>query len=115
MYGIEDYINCITTDNASVNDAIFKELEVHLLSWSRRYGQIRCFAHVLSLAAQTVLTTLKSEALEAKVVLEGWEESQNDEIGASATLSRLGRIIAKIRSSTTLWGSFENRGPSSRA
>jgi len=40
MYGIEDYINCITTDNASVNDAIFKELEFHLLSWSRQDGQI---------------------------------------------------------------------------
>ena len=96
MYGIEDYINCITTDNASVNDAIFKELEFHLLSWSRHDGQIRCLAHVLNIAAQTVLTTLKSEAREAEVVLEGWEESGNEEIGPAATLSRLRRIIAKI-------------------
>ena len=103
MYGIEDYINCITTDNASVNDAIFKELEFHLLSWSQHDGQIRCLAHVLNIAAQTVLTTLKSEAREAEVVLEGWEESGNEEIGPAATLSRLRRIIAKIRSSTTLW------------
>ena len=104
MYGIEDHINCITTDNASVNDAIFNELEFQLASWSRRDGQIRCLAHVLNLAAQTVLTTLKSEAREAEVVLEGWEAgSGNDEIGPAGTLSRLRRIIAKIRSSTTLW------------
>ena len=103
MYGIEDHINCITTDNASVNDAIFNELEFQLPSWSRRDGQIRCLAHVLNLAAQTVLTTLKSEAREAEVVLEGWEASGDDEIGPAGTLSRLRRIIAKIRSSTTLW------------
>ena len=71
IYGIEDYINSITTDNASVNNAIFEELEFHLLSWSRHDGQIRCLAHVLNIAAQTVLTTLKSEAREAEVVLEG--------------------------------------------
>ena len=35
MYGIEDFINCITTDNASVNDGIFNELEFQLMSWSR--------------------------------------------------------------------------------
>jgi len=103
MYGIEDYINCITTDNASVNDAIFNELEFQLTSWSQRDRQIRCLAYVLNLAAQTVLTSLKSEAREAEVVLEGWEESGSDEIGPAATLSRLRRIIAKIRSSTTLW------------
>ena len=103
MYGIEDYINCITTDNASVNDAIFKEPEFHLLSWSRHDGQIRCLAHVLNITVQTFFTTLKSEAREAEVVLEGWKESQNDEIGPVATLSRLRRIIAKIRSSTTPW------------
>ena len=103
MYGIEDYINCITTDNASVNDAIFNELEFQLTSWFQREGQIRCLAHVLNLAAQTVFTTLKSEAREAEVVLEGCEESGSDERGPAATLSRLRRIIAKIRSSTTLW------------
>jgi len=102
-YGIEDYINCITTDNASVNDAIFNEHEFQLTSWSPRDRQIRCLAHVLNLAAQTVLTTLKSEAGEAEVVLEGWEDSGSDEIGPAATQSWLRRIIAKIRSSTTLW------------
>ena len=74
MSGIEDFINCITTDNASVNDRIFNELEFQLLSWSRHNGQIRFLAYVLNLAAQTVRTTLKSEALDAEVVLEGWEE-----------------------------------------
>jgi len=103
MYGIEDYINCITIGNVFVNNANFKELEFHLQSWSRHDGQIWCLAHVLNLAAQTVLITLKSEAREAEGVLEGWEESQNDEIGPAATLSRLRRIIAKIRSSTTRW------------
>ena len=103
MYGIEDFINCITTDNGSVNDGIFNEREFQLMSWSRRDGQIRCLAHVLNLAAQTVLTTLKSELRDAEVVLEGWEEQGNDAVGPAATLSRLRRVIAKIRSSTLLW------------
>ena len=68
-----------------------------------RDGQIRCLAHVLNLAAQTVLTTLKSEARDPEVVLEGWEEQGNDAVGPAATLSRLRRVIAKIRSSTLLW------------
>jgi len=58
---------------------------------------------VLNVAAQTVLTTLKSEVRQAEVDLEWWEESRNNEISPAATLSRLRRIIAKIRSSTTLW------------
>ena len=103
MYGIEDFINCITTDNASVNDAIFNELEFPLMSWSRRDGQIRCLAHVLNLAAQTVLTTLKSAVRETEAALEGWEEEGNNAIGPAASLSRLRRVIAKIRSSTILW------------
>lgn len=82
---------------------MFKKLEFHLLSWSRHDCQIQYLAHVLNIAAQTVLTSLKSEGREADVVLEGWEGSRNDEIGPAATLSRLLRIIAKIRSSTTLW------------
>ena len=53
LYEIEDQINCITTDNASVNDVIFYKLEFQLFSWSRRDGQIHCLEHVLNLAAQT--------------------------------------------------------------
>ena len=37
------------------------------------------------------------------MVLEEWEESRNDEIGPAAALSWLRRIIARVRSSTTLW------------
>ena len=62
---------------------------------------------MLNLAAQTFLTTLKSEARDAEVVLEGWEEQDNDAVGLAATLSRLGRVIAKIRSSTLLWEALQ--------
>jgi len=71
MYGIEDYINCITANNTSVNDVIFNELELQLTLLSQRDGQIHCLPHVLNLAVQTVRTTLKSEAQEAEVVLIG--------------------------------------------
>ena len=109
MYGIESSINCITTDNASVNDAIFNELEYQLLSFSRRDGQIRCLAHVLNLAAQTVLVSLNSEALDAEVVLEsrGGVGNAGEDISPASTLSRLRRIIAKIRSSTSLWEALQ--------
>jgi len=63
MYTIKDFINCIsTTDDDSLNDGIFNELEFQLLSWSQCDGQIRCLTHVLNLAAQTVLAILKSKA-----------------------------------------------------
>ena len=98
MYGIEDFINCNTIHNAAINDGIFNDLEFLRISWSRRNGQIRCLAHVLNVVAQMVLTTLKSEARDAEVVLEGWEEQGNDAVGPAATLSQLRGVIATIRS-----------------
>ena len=102
MYGIRDHINCITSDNASVNDGLFDNLEDEITSWCKEDGQIRCLAHVLNLAAQTVMKTLKSEAVEAEVELaiSGDEENSLD---PATTLRKLRKVIAKIRSSNLLW------------
>ena len=103
LYGIEDHSNCISSDNASVNDAIFNKLEYQLPSWSRRDGQIRCFAHVLNLAAQTVLVSLNSEAIDEEVVLASGTVSRDIDTSPAGALNKLWWIIAKIRCSTTLW------------
>ena len=42
MYGIRKAINCITADNATVNDGIFLDLELEIQEWSQEDGQIRC-------------------------------------------------------------------------
>ena len=69
IYGIREAINCIMADNATVNDGIFLDLELKVQEWSQEDSQIRCLAHVLNLAAQIVLKTLRSEAVEPEVDL----------------------------------------------
>ena len=59
IYGIREVINCITAYNAKVNDGICLDLELEMQEWSQENCQIRCLAHVLNLAAQTVLKILR--------------------------------------------------------
>ena len=106
MYGISNHINCITSDNASVNDALFDNLEQELDTWCKEDGQICCLAHVLNLAAQTVMKTLKSEAAEAEVDLAKDSEKEGD-IDPATTLQKLRKVIAKIRSSNLLWEALQ--------
>ena len=94
MYGISNLINCITSDNASVNDALFDNLEQELNTWCKEDGQIRCLAHVLNLAAQTVMKTLKSEAAEVEVNLAKDSEKEGN-IHPAMTLRELRKVIAK--------------------
>ena len=110
MYGIREAINCITADNATVNDGIFLDLELEMQEWSQEDGQIRCLAHVLNLAAQTVLKTLRSEAEVREVDLASDEQNDgrdNNEVGPATTLHKLRQIVAKIRSSNLLWEALQ--------
>ena len=110
MYGIREAINCITADNATVNDGIFLDLELEMTEWSQENGQIRCLAHVLNLAAQTVLKTLRSEADEREVDLASDDQHNqpiNNEVDPATTLHKLRQILAKIRSSNLLWESLQ--------
>ena len=105
MYKIRESINCITADNAVVNDGIFLDLELEMQDWSQEDGQIRCLAQVLNLAAQTVLKTLRSEAEEHEVdlVSDDCDDSgHNNEVDPATSLRKLRQIVAKVRSSNIL-------------
>jgi len=99
MYQIRESINCITADNAVVNDGKIFDLELKMQDWSQEDGEIRCLAHVLNLAAQTVLKTLKSEAEEREVglVSDDCDDSgHNNEVDPATSLRKLRQIVAKV-------------------
>jgi len=105
MYGIRESINCITADNRVVNDGIFLDLEFEIQDWSQEDGQIRCSAHVLNLAAQTVLRTLGSEVEQHEVDLASedcHDSGHNNEVDPATSLPKLRQIVAKVRSSRYL-------------
>jgi hypothetical protein len=55
-------IRAITADNAAVNDKFFTCLEKLQPTITRADTQVRCMAHVINLAAQTILRNLNAEA-----------------------------------------------------
>lgn len=117
MYGIRESINCITADNATVNDGIFLDLELEMREWSQENGQIRCLAHVLNLAAQTVLKTLRSEAEEPEVDLAADDQRDllnNNGVDPATALHKLCQILAKIRSFNLLWESLQEHAQRKR-
>src|SRR5204862_6905794 len=61
-YGIKEKFFCITTDNASNNIAMVKELSKVLehdnISWDYKTNHIPCLAHIINLVVQKFLHTL---------------------------------------------------------
>ncbi|CAB4413278.1 unnamed protein product [Rhizophagus irregularis] len=91
-FNIESKILGVTTDNASSNITFLKAVESDL---SQRYiyydsndKHVRCLAHVINLAAQQVLTTLKATDN---------DESSNEEVGS--LIVKLRTLIKKIKAS----------------
>jgi len=110
MYQMRESINCITADNAVVNDGIFLDLELEMQDCSQEDGQIRYLAHVLNLAAPTVLKTLRSEAEEREVHLASDDcddSGHNNEVDPATSLRKLRQIVAKVRSSNILWEALQ--------
>jgi len=110
MYRIRESINCITADNAVVNDGILLDLELEMQDWSQEDGQIRCLAHVVNLAAQTVQKRLRSEAEEREVDLASDDcddSGHNNEVHPATSLGKLRQIVAKVRSSNILWEAIQ--------
>ena len=107
-FGIENAVHTITSDNASVNVAMFRILEGLLPRFTVGDGHIRCMAHVINLAAQTVLETLKANCNVSELYLaESNEISTKTDIGSSLKIARC--IVAKIRSSKILWEALKNQ------
>jgi hypothetical protein len=85
-YEVHDRLLALTADNASNNDTLRKELARELLkdgvTWNKDAGTIRCMAHVIQLAVNRFLGTLKSVA-------------KNDTVDRHLSESRLAKIDTK--------------------
>ena len=106
-YGILDKLFCITTDNASNNDTLCKELSVllertHGNFWDARSHNVRCLNHIINLAVQSFMVSIKSlvseedEDVDSDAELE--EDSHGEEIrreGFAKDLFKL-HTIAKV-------------------
>ena len=111
-YNITGAIRAITADSASVNTAMFRNFKLEygglLHEFTTEDCHIRCMGHVINLAVQTLLKTLRATAIdnEAKLV----DEEDGDNLSTGTTLSQASfkarKIIAKIRSSNHLWESL---------
>ncbi|CAB5356115.1 unnamed protein product [Rhizophagus irregularis] len=91
-FNIESKILGVTTDNASNNITFLKAVESDL---SQRYiyydsddKHVRCLAHVINLAAQQVLTTLKATDN---------DESSNEEVGSLIVKEAAINAINKLK------------------
>jgi hypothetical protein len=107
-FDLEGYIKCITADNASVNDSMFQILEHSYLQgmWSRKDGHVRCITHIINLAAQKILKSLKGETTVPEVLL-AEAGVQEVDISLSAVLKMTRKITSKIRASNLLWEALE--------
>jgi hypothetical protein len=105
-WNIEQHIREITTDNASVNDKMFSDIQKLKPVIERTHTQIRCMAHIINLAAQAILTNLKAEATEHEAVMADelhLVSQPTISCGPSEILRNCRRIISKIRASNLLW------------
>jgi hypothetical protein len=76
--------------------------------WSRKDGHVRCMVHIINLAAQKILKSLKGEATVPEVLLvEAEAGAQEVDISLSAVLKMTRKIASKIRASNLLWEALE--------
>lgn len=77
-FQIQDSICAITTDSASVNTAMFRYLERERLlgNFSQQDSHVRCMGHVINLAVQSLLKSLKITALTQEALGEDLENNR---------------------------------------
>jgi hypothetical protein len=128
-YNLLHRVLSITTDNASCNDKLMRLLSTHQMktpasplsdgqnpvlpvNFTPENGHVRCMAHILNLACQSVLKSLNSEG---STVTEDYLFNEGDPLrpgvrvtplasltGYAAAMTKTRRIIAKFRNSSKL-------------
>jgi hypothetical protein len=124
---LTEYLRAITADNAAVNDKFFKCLQRIEPRIKRANTQVRCMAHVINLAAQMILKTLKATAPDDEsgfdaeldtdetitLTRNAAPHSQATQSGGSPapreTLLTVRKIFTKIRASNLLWEALEGQ------
>jgi hypothetical protein len=78
--------------------------------WLRKDGHVKCMAHIINLAAQKILKSLKGEATVPEVLLaEAQAGVQEVNISLLTVLKMTHKIASKIRALNLLWGALEAR------
>ena len=117
QFNIAGAIRAITADSASVNTAMFRNLEKEGLmsGFTQKDCHIRCMGHVINLAVQILLKVLKTTAAdnEAKLADEDEEGSSKDTQLSQASF-KARKIIAKVRASTHLWEALQAQALAAR-
>ena len=97
QYNLAEKLFCITTDNASNNFTMSKELENLLhnidVDWDSSINHIPCLAHIINLVVQAFLNTLLSD--------------KDAGTTFKALLDKLRKIAKSIRGSTLRWEAFQ--------
>jgi hypothetical protein len=120
-WNLTEYLRAITADNASVNDKFFTCLQRIEPRIKRVDTQVRCMAHVINLAAQMILNTLKGTAPDDESGFDAELDADESTSSGSTrntpsrrpeaqpasapreTLSTVRRVFCKIRASNLLW------------
>ena len=97
QYNLAEKLFCITTDNASNNFTMSKELENLLhnidVDWDSSINHIPCLAHIINLIVQAFLNTLLSD--------------KDAGTTFKTLLDKLRKIAKSIRGSTLRWEAFQ--------
>ena len=99
-YDILEKINCITSDSASNNNKMVKELEILFkdrnIDWPHLERHIPCVTHVINIAVQKFMKTIKLG------------EHDNNTFSLSDLLQTIRDISLHIKQSDQSWAEFES-------
>jgi hypothetical protein len=125
-YNLMERLHCITSDNASNNYALTRELSNKLrrdagIEWNHETHHLPCLAHVINLLVKKLLSAIKKKTPTrgARTVDDAESESDDDmdldlddipEADGTAfrvLLATIGRLATSLRRSTTRWKIFQ--------
>jgi len=105
-YKIADKLSYITSDNASNNISMVKELErlleEHDIEWDHTKYHIPCLTHVINIAVQKFLASIKSDCLEGSTN----SAASTQGLRFSDIVAKVRTIAKSVRSSPQCWKEF---------
>jgi len=107
-YDIVEKLYCITSDNASNNLTMVKELsrrmdDEHGIDWDYEKNHIPCLAHIINIAVDHFLKSIKADSLSSDQ--DG--NTVSNEYKFSVSLKKTRGIAKAIRSSPQRWKAFQ--------
>src|SRR6202035_5314076 len=122
-----DKLQCITSDNASNNYALTRELSTRLsqdagIKWNNETHHLPCLAHIINLLVKKLLTAIKRKTpvrvphttnddaepeSEDNIDFDLEDLPEADGTAFRVLLATIGRLVTSLRRSTTRWKIFQ--------